>query len=229
MTAKTLTSTESTRAQLLNAAEELFVQHGLDDVSLRAILREAGQRNQSALQYHFGSREGLITAIVDRRLLQLETRRSALVDEAVALNPRPELRECCALLARAPFLLCREDQGFRDFLGLFGQQLLISNLAISSFVEEQRTPSLTIVWATLLGHLAPLEPALLKLRIENTFGMALLAISGRARRKESFRGAGAELFFNNLVDQIAAMLDATVSAETLALVDSKKPARTHSS
>jgi AcrR family transcriptional regulator len=229
MTDHNLKPSELTREQLLDAAEKLFVERGLYDVSLRAILREAGQKNQSALQYHFGSREGLITAIADRRMLQLEARRSELVDEAMAENPNPDLRACCALLASAPYRLCREQKEFRDFLGLFGQQLLSSNLEIARFAEGQRTASLTIVWAALLKHLAHLDPALLKLRIENTYGMALLAISGRARRGGSFRGPAAELFLSNLADQIAAMLGAPVSAATQALLGPKKPGQTGSS
>lgn len=222
MNAQSLKNTESTREQLLDAAEKLFVEQGLDTVSVRAILREAGQRNQSALQYHFGSRDGLINALVDRRMSQLEARRSALVDEAIAQNPDPDLRECCALQARAPFLLCREDQEFRDFFGLFGQRLLTSNLAITTFVEERRTPSLTTVWNALWNHLSYLDPAVLQLRIETTFGMSLLAISRRARRKASFRGQSAELFFENIVDQIAAMLAAPVSDATQAALDAHK-------
>lgn len=74
---------DSTREQLLAAAEKLFLQHGLDEVSTRAIVREAGQKNHSALQYHFGGRDGLISAILVRRMQQVEGRRSVLVDEVL--------------------------------------------------------------------------------------------------------------------------------------------------
>ena len=68
----------STREHLLDVAESLFLSQGIDQVSLRAIAREAGQKNPSALQYHFGNREGLIKAIVARRLQQQEARRARL-------------------------------------------------------------------------------------------------------------------------------------------------------
>ena len=50
----------SPRDALRRSAEQLFAAHGVDGVSLRQITREAGQRNTTALQYHFGSRDGLL-------------------------------------------------------------------------------------------------------------------------------------------------------------------------
>ena len=208
-----------TREQLIDTAEKLFLARGLDEVSLRTIVREAGQRNQSALQYHFGSRDGLIAAILNRRMQHLEARRRVLVDEALATNPSPDLREVCAVLARAPFLLCREQRTFRDFLGQFGQRLLASDRDLTFAVDGQVLPSLTEMRAVIRRHLKHLEPELLLLRVENAYSLALLAISRRARSGGSFRGRRAELFFNNLVDQVAAMLAAPVSDATHTLLD----------
>ena len=188
----------------------------MDQVSLRYIVREAGQRNQSALQYHFGNRDGLITALISRRQGQLEARRAELVRKALSENKNPGLREVCALQARAPFLLCREQASFREFLGVFGQQLLSSDRDFLDIEVNQDAPSLFRLWELALKHVdhQPLE--LLTLRVENSHGAALLAISRRAKCKDSFRGRRAELFFNNLVDQITAMLLAPISDETLA-------------
>ena len=66
-----------------------------------------------------------------------------------------------------------------------------------------------------------LDPTLMSLRVENAYAFGLLAMSGRARRGERFTGREAELFFNNLVDQVAGMLAAPVSAETHAQLVSK--------
>jgi AcrR family transcriptional regulator len=209
----------ATREQLLDTAEKLFLERGLDEVSLRTIVREAGQRNQSALQYHFGSRDGLVAAILNRRVQDLEARRRDLVDKALTKDPNPDLREICSLLARAPFLLCREQKDFRDFLGQFGQRLLASDLDLTLLVKDQTLPSLMEMRAIIRRHLEHIEPELLLLRVENGYSLALLAISRRARRGGSFRGQRAELFFNNLVDQLAAMLAAPVSGATQTLLD----------
>jgi TetR/AcrR family transcriptional regulator, regulator of cefoperazone and chloramphenicol sensitivity len=57
-----------TREKLIRAAEYLFARSGLD-VPIREIHERAGQRNASAIQYHFGSKQELITAILDRHAL----------------------------------------------------------------------------------------------------------------------------------------------------------------
>src|SRR3546814_5693299 len=44
------------RTRILDAAGALIAERGLEGVSLREITREAGQKNTTALQYHFGDR-----------------------------------------------------------------------------------------------------------------------------------------------------------------------------
>ena len=52
--------------RILDAAEELFSARGIDATSLRAVTRKAGV-NLAAVHYHFGSKEALIDAVVERR------------------------------------------------------------------------------------------------------------------------------------------------------------------
>ncbi|MFJ5172441.1 TetR/AcrR family transcriptional regulator [Streptomyces griseoviridis] len=53
-----------TRVALMAAAERLFAEHGLGAVSNRQIAEAAGQRNVTAVSYHFGGRTGLLRAIM---------------------------------------------------------------------------------------------------------------------------------------------------------------------
>ncbi len=55
------------REQMILAAERLIAERGIDAVSLREIGATAGQRNNSAAQYHFGTKEGLVAAIYEYR------------------------------------------------------------------------------------------------------------------------------------------------------------------
>lgn len=68
------------RTQLLTAGERLIAANGIA-VSLRDIAIAAGQRNNSAVHYHFGSRAALLEAIVQRRQTPLEKRRIELIDK----------------------------------------------------------------------------------------------------------------------------------------------------
>lgn len=67
------------RQRLLEAAELLFAEKGLGAVSTREIAREAGQGNHSAVNYHFGSMDNLLQAILDYRMLPLNQRREELL------------------------------------------------------------------------------------------------------------------------------------------------------
>ena len=64
--------------RLVTTAERLFALHGIDGISLRQIAAEAGSGNNSAVQYHFGSKDGLIEAIFGHRLPQLTRERQLL-------------------------------------------------------------------------------------------------------------------------------------------------------
>jgi AcrR family transcriptional regulator len=71
----------STKEQLVLTAERLFALHGVDGVSLRQISAEAGNANNSAVQYHFGSKEHLVQAIFEYRIPSVARRRRLLVGE----------------------------------------------------------------------------------------------------------------------------------------------------
>jgi AcrR family transcriptional regulator len=67
---------------MLDVAEELFGSRGLNSVSLREIAAAAGQRNNSAVRYHFRDKDGLIEAVIYDRIGKVEARRQALVERA---------------------------------------------------------------------------------------------------------------------------------------------------
>src|SRR6185295_619338 len=67
-------TTTDTREALLDAAEGLFAEHGIQASSLRAITQRAGA-NLAAVHYHFGSKEGLVRAVFSRRLKPLNEER----------------------------------------------------------------------------------------------------------------------------------------------------------
>ncbi len=69
----------STREKLLDCAERLFAEHGLEGVSLRAINAEAGL-SPAALYYHFGTQQALVEALLERHMPALMERRRVLLD-----------------------------------------------------------------------------------------------------------------------------------------------------
>jgi AcrR family transcriptional regulator len=65
------------RERLIQTAERLFAVHGVDAVSLNRIRLEAGEKNGSAINYHFGSKEALIRAIFESRMAAINQERLA--------------------------------------------------------------------------------------------------------------------------------------------------------
>ncbi len=68
-----------TKTRILDAAEDLFVEHGFEAMSMRQITSRAAV-NLAAVNYHFGSKEALIHAMLSRRLDQLNQERLRILD-----------------------------------------------------------------------------------------------------------------------------------------------------
>ncbi|MFE3457980.1 TetR/AcrR family transcriptional regulator [Nocardiopsis aegyptia] len=69
----------ATREAILNAAERLFAEEGLFAVSNRQVSEAAGQGNNAAVGYHFGTKADLVHAIARRHNGSIEARRERMV------------------------------------------------------------------------------------------------------------------------------------------------------
>ena len=69
-----------TKTRILDAAEKLFAEKGLDATSHRDLTRAAGV-NLAAINYHFGSKQGVLAAVFERRIGPINTERLARLDE----------------------------------------------------------------------------------------------------------------------------------------------------
>ena len=77
-----MSETDDTPSRLVAAAERLFAEGGEEATSLRAVTR-AAISNAAAVHYHFGGRDGLLRAVLDRHLAGRQQRRLRLLDKAV--------------------------------------------------------------------------------------------------------------------------------------------------
>ena len=81
-----------TREAILSAAERLFAERGVFAVSNRQVSDQAGQGNNAAVGYHFGTKADLIRAIVRRHNEPVERLCEQMVDEVernARAVPRP--------------------------------------------------------------------------------------------------------------------------------------------
>ena len=70
--------TTDTPERILDAAEILFAEHGIGSVSIRSIVKEADV-NVALVNYHFGSKDELVCAVIRRRIIQINERRFELL------------------------------------------------------------------------------------------------------------------------------------------------------
>lgn len=112
-----------TKNRLLDAAERLFAEHGYDATTLRAITGEA-EANLAAAHYHFGSKDGLFRAVLERRVADVNAERIARLDQLEARGPQapPTLEELLeAFLEPALARAERGDEGWHQFMKLVGK------------------------------------------------------------------------------------------------------------
>lgn len=78
-----------TREAILAAAERLFAEHGVYAVSNRQVSDAAGQGNNAAVGYHFGTKADLVRAIEQKHRISIErllTRKLAATRESTDLR-----------------------------------------------------------------------------------------------------------------------------------------------
>ena len=85
----------TTREAILSAAERLFAERGVYAVSNRQVSEAAGQGNNAAVNYHFGTKADLVRAIVRKHTAQIERVRERMVADA---GGSTELRDWVACL-----------------------------------------------------------------------------------------------------------------------------------
>jgi AcrR family transcriptional regulator len=83
-------STQGTKEALIEAASSLFAEKGFETVSVREVTGLANA-NVASVKYHFGSRDGLIDAVVEKMTTPVNEERLRRLDELEAEGD-PDLR-----------------------------------------------------------------------------------------------------------------------------------------
>ncbi len=130
-------STGDTKTRILDAAEDIFIDLGFEAMSLRQITSRADV-NLAAVNYHFGSKEALIHAMLARRLDRLNEERLALLDR---FDAQLGARLTCEHVLGAMFIpalrLSRDPQGGgRAFLKLLGRAYTDPSAFIHDFLNR---------------------------------------------------------------------------------------------
>ena len=128
-----------TKSRILDAAEELFMEHGFEATSLRLITTAAAV-NLAAANYHFGSKEELFQAVLTRRLDPMNQDRMQLLTNYETAVGNKALT--CEVIISAMFIpalkLARDhEQGGKNFLRLLGRAYADPAPFIREFLSSQ--------------------------------------------------------------------------------------------
>ena len=161
-----------TKGRILDVAEHLFAELGLDRVSVRDITEKAGV-NLGAINYHFGSKNELIAAVFERRINPVNTLRLDALDEVErAAGTKPPKVEAVLEAFVRPTVACATvaGGGGNDFAKLFGRCLSETRPEVEALLQKQFEP-LTERLIGMLAHALPkVARADIHLRMKFTFG-----------------------------------------------------------
>src|SRR5262245_38136343 len=207
-----------TRQRLLDAAERLFAEYGIEAISLRAVNAAAGARNTGAAHYHFGTRDGLVRAVVTRRLDALSRERigGLRAIEAAARGGPPDLRALVEATL-APNIRLLADPAGSHYVSLLARIVAEPRIDLNDLVTPAFQEASSLFF-TLLGRALPtLTPPVLIHRAIFMSELLTQAVAFAARTAQRngapFSPAYLEVFTRHLVDFVAGGLAAADSAE----------------
>jgi AcrR family transcriptional regulator len=199
-----------TRARLLLAAERLFATRGYHLTTTREITEAAGQRNVSAVTYHFGTREGLLTSILLLHGSPLDEERAVL---AAGPLERHSIRTLVASLT-VPYAHMLRTQRGRHYLRIVAQ--LTELFPMWREQDELRPPHLRRILSALERR-ASGPPAVRRERLIGVIMLMTAMAADRARQIDEDPDVHHDetRFVSNLVDMLTGIVEAPVGDRIL--------------
>jgi AcrR family transcriptional regulator len=208
----------STKERLLRAAERLFALHGIDAVSMRSIGTEAGQRNNTALQYHFGDKQKLIEAILADRMGSLNERRRAMLQQIRSDRCEGDLHRLVAALV-TPFTDQLRDEAGGRYYVRFTAQLFSGGNAVELLTNRRPwTEAFHVLVDLIRACLADVPEDVMAGRLTLMASQLVHATAAKeyelADCDQRQRSTSVERFSRDLVDYVVGGLTAPVSPES---------------
>jgi AcrR family transcriptional regulator len=154
------------KERMILIGEVVFADNGIAGASMREIASKAGQRNHYAVQYHFGSREGLVKAIFDYRMQQMESARSAMLQRAADDGLLTDARTLLDIVM-LPQLDLEDAAGNHSYASFLSQYLLRSRSTMFGDFGSESPPFLQRTLDLLRDRLAYLPTPVAQRRLVN--------------------------------------------------------------
>ena len=201
-------ASRETRIKIMEAAEQLFGEQGIDSVPLRSIALAADQRNTNSVQYHFGDRLGLLRDIFEYREAQLDVMRGDMLAAAREHHHLNDIRWLLRVCFYPNFRHMIDNQGL-PYIKLHAQYL--TNLRPRGILHpvDYECPSTLYFREAIMrlgGKLNFLSKGQFFMRLESVGAMFLGALIQHAGRPE-----GAEVDYPSLFENLLEMMAAAIT------------------
>lgn len=212
-----------TRARLIAVAGRLFAERSIEGVSLNEISKAAGQRNSNACQYHFGNKQGLLQAILDKHVPGIAAEREALLAALGQPGRRPAPRALVQAFVRPVAAKLRDPDGGPEFIRINAQLIALHALSVQGMPASPLRLARADRFSRALRRVLRARRVPERLVQQRLLLAAVLVFHGLDDHSRMLEAAGrgataadTALFIANLEDAIVALLSAPVPAATRA-------------
>jgi AcrR family transcriptional regulator len=163
----------NTKQVILDKAEELFASKGYKGTSLRMITT-AAEVNLAAVNYHFGSKEGLVAAVIDRRIVPLNELRcqrlAEVVTQAESTTTKPKLSDVLLAFIEPTLLLPESAPGASNFVNLIGRAMADTDETARQIFLNHMGPAIQMFHDALAKALPEIPADILYWRLNFVIG-----------------------------------------------------------
>lgn len=204
--------TDRTRLALLRAAETLFLERGVEAVSLREIAQEAAQKNPSAASYHFVDKRGLVDALLSRHATSIQAGWLATLAHLDAQGHAPTLEELAGLLVRPIVAKLDDPDGGRAYLAVSAELTTSRAFPLLDTMAARGEGALELA-RRMMALIGGSDPALLSLRMMRLASVIYVSIHDYAALASRGLVVAREAFVEDLVATIIALVRAASAGE----------------
>ncbi len=203
-----------TKTRILDAAEALFVAGGFDALSMRQITT-AAQVNLAAVNYHFGSKDALIQAVLSRQLDVLHEARTAMLDKLEStLSAKLQCEHVLVAMFLPAVRISRSDAPHADrYLQFLGRAYTDPSPVVRDFIDGHYLHTLARFFQAFQKTLPELTIDDLAFRLHFAMGaLAGILAGGNTQRllNEFTQGQGDEESF--LLTRLITLMTAALRA-----------------
>ncbi|HEY5674648.1 MAG TPA: TetR family transcriptional regulator [Malonomonas sp.] len=209
-------SAPDTKTCILNAAEKLFAQNGFHNTSLRGITSLA-KVNLAAVNYHFGSKDALLQAVIERRLLPLNRLRqeklAAVLTQATTSGAPPATKQLLRAFIEPTLAFRHSGPGAEDFIAMIGRALSEPDQTVRNCFLQLVMPLFQQLFKGMQQALPQLPSQVLLTRLQFTLGAMSQVMCNSARPALQLPGLGEPLTDDQLADELIGFVCAGLEAQ----------------